>query len=142
MPDNTMWGMMCDVMPTISEDSLPQRHYTGEEANFERIMITILDERDRQNDQIRLLQEKMQEITAKLNDAEKEKESLTKQLNANLPQVINSQSITYFSSFKKFEFHQEFASLTRELNQAREQLEEKNEEISELKAERNNTRVR
>ena len=90
MPDNTMWNMMCDVMPTISEDSLPQRHYTGEEANFERIMITILDERDRQNDQIRLLQEKLQELSSKLNDAEKEKESLTKQLNANLPQVFLS----------------------------------------------------
>lgn len=112
---------MCDVMPTISEDSLPQRQYQGDEANFEHIMMTILDERDKQVDQIRLLQEKLQEITNKLNDSEKEKESLVKQLNANLPQ--------------------EFASLTKELNQAREQLEEKNEEISELKAERNNTRL-
>uniref|UniRef100_A0A1B6EYV6 SAM domain-containing protein n=1 Tax=Cuerna arida TaxID=1464854 RepID=A0A1B6EYV6_9HEMI len=118
-----MWNMMCDVMPTISEDSISQRssQFSGEDANFEQLMVSMLDERDKLMESLRETQERLGETEAKLAEVEKERDSLQRQISANLPQ--------------------EFATLTKELNQAREQLLEREEEISELKAERNNTRL-
>ncbi|XP_037957665.1 liprin-alpha-1-like isoform X2 [Teleopsis dalmanni] len=118
-----MWNMMCDVMPTISEDSISQRssQFSGEDANFEQLMVSMLDERDKLMDSLREAQERLSETEVKLHDVEKERDSLQRQINANLPQ--------------------EFATLTKELTQAREALLERDEEIGELKAERNNTRL-
>ncbi|XP_014259459.1 liprin-alpha-1 isoform X17 [Cimex lectularius] len=118
-----MWNMMCDVMPTISEDTVSQRssQFSGEDANFEQLMVTMLDERDKLVDTLRETQERLSETEAKLGEVEKERDSLQRQIAATLPQ--------------------EFATLTKELNQAREQLIERDEEIQELKAERNNTRL-
>lgn len=115
--------MMCDVMPTISEDSISQRssQFSGEDANFEQLMVSMLDERDKLMDSLREAQERLCETEAKLQEVEKERDSLQRQISANLPQ--------------------EFATLTKELNQAREHLLERDEEIAELKAERNNTRL-
>jgi hypothetical protein len=53
-----MWNMMCDVMPTISEDAsqLSQRSsqlLSGEEGNLEQLMVSMLDERDRLVDSLR-----------------------------------------------------------------------------------------
>ncbi|RWS16253.1 liprin-alpha-2-like protein [Dinothrombium tinctorium] len=117
----SMWNMMCDVMPTISEDSISQRMTTGDEANFEQLMVNMLDERDKLMETLREREDQLEENRKKLAEIEKERDSLQRQLHANLPQ--------------------ELASLTRELNQAREQLLEREEEIQELKAERNNTRL-
>ncbi|CAG2162262.1 unnamed protein product [Oppiella nova] len=118
-----MWNMMCDVMPTISEDSISQRsgQFTGDEANFEQLMVNMLDERDKLMETLRETQEHLNDTQTKLTDIEKERDSLQRQLVSHMPQ--------------------EFASLTRELNQLREHILEKDEEIQELKAERNNTRL-
>ncbi|KAK3915165.1 Liprin-alpha-2 [Frankliniella fusca] len=118
-----MWNMMCDVMPTISEDSISQRgsQFAGEDANFEQLMVSMLDERDKLLENLRDGQDRLAELEAKLAQVEKERDSLQRQISASLPQ--------------------ELATLTKELNQSREQLLEREEEVAELKAERNNTRL-
>ncbi|XP_043280271.1 liprin-alpha-1 isoform X3 [Venturia canescens] len=118
-----MWNMMCDVMPTIAEDSISQRssQFSGEDANFEQLMVSMLDERDKLMDSLRESQERLQEAESRLQDVEKERDALNRQINANIPQ--------------------EFSQITKELSAARENILEREEEISELKAERNNTRL-
>ena len=85
-----MWNMMCDVLPTISEDSISQRSSQfsgGEDANFEQLMVSMLDERDKLMDSLREAQERLNEMEGKLGETEKERDSLHRQINANLPQV-------------------------------------------------------
>ncbi|KAF5298972.1 hypothetical protein FQR65_LT09521 [Abscondita terminalis] len=84
-----MWNMMCDVMPTISEDSISQRssQFSGEDANFEQLMVSMLDERDKLMDSLRETQERLSDTELKLADVEKERDSLQRQIAANLPQV-------------------------------------------------------
>lgn len=80
---------MCDVMPTISEDSISQRssQFSGEDANFEQLMVSMLDERDKLMDSLRETQERLGETEVKLAEVEKERDSLQRQIAANLPQV-------------------------------------------------------
>uniref|UniRef100_A0A672RC18 Liprin-alpha-2-like n=1 Tax=Sinocyclocheilus grahami TaxID=75366 RepID=A0A672RC18_SINGR len=114
--------MMCEVMPTISEDQRgSQSSASDPDSHFEQLMVNMLDERDRLLDTLRETQESLSLAQQHLEDVIYDRDSLQRQLSSALPQ--------------------EFAALTKELNACREQLLEKEEEISELKAERNNTRL-
>ncbi|XP_032278098.1 liprin-alpha-4 isoform X3 [Phoca vitulina] len=113
---------MCEVMPTINEgDPLGPPHGADADANFEQLMVNMLDEREKLLESLRESQETLVATQSRLQDALHERDQLQRHLNSALPQ--------------------EFATLTRELSMCREQLLEREEEISELKAERNNTRL-
>ncbi|KAM6237119.1 liprin-alpha-4 [Porphyrio hochstetteri] len=114
--------MMCEVMPTISEgDPLGPPQGSEADADFEQLMVNMLDERDKLLDTLRETHETLSVTQNRLQETVRERDQLQRQLNSALPQ--------------------EFATLTRELSACREQLLEREEEISELKAERNNTRL-
>lgn len=80
---------MCDVMPTISEDSISQRQFSGDAENFESLMVNMLDERDKLMETLRETQDQVTDLKNKLLEVEKERDSLQRQLNANMPQVSN-----------------------------------------------------
>ncbi|XP_051953759.1 liprin-alpha-1 isoform X3 [Xyrauchen texanus] len=121
--------MMCEVMPTISEAEVSSNGVLGSgspvqtdsEGHFESLMVSMLEERDRLLDTLRETQENLCLTQSKLHEVSHERDSLQRQLNSALPQ--------------------EFAAITKEVSMCREQLLEREEEIAELKAERNNTRL-
>lgn len=81
---------MCDVMPTISEDVVPGQRgslFSGEDANFEQLMVTMFDEKDKLLDNLRETQDRLSETSGKLSMVEKERDSLQRQIAASLPQV-------------------------------------------------------
>ncbi|NXM60981.1 LIPA1 protein, partial [Illadopsis cleaveri] len=146
--------MMCEVMPTISEAEIPAGgnggHGSGSplqsdaDSHFEQLMVSMLEERDRLLETLRETQETLALTQGKLHEVGHERDSLQRQLNTALPQGnpnSNNGLETQTSSQSPGQTSFEFAALTKELNVCREQLLEREEEIAELKAERNNTRL-
>ncbi|NXC84510.1 LIPA1 protein, partial [Cercotrichas coryphoeus] len=146
--------MMCEVMPTISEAEIPAGgnggHGSGSplqsdaDSHFEQLMVSMLEERDRLLETLRETQETLALTQGKLHEVGHERDSLQRQLNTALPQgnpnsyhCLETQTSLQSPGQTSFEF----AALTKELNVCREQLLEREEEIAELKAERNNTRL-
>lgn len=94
--------MMCEVMPTISEADGPAgggggggggSQGTGSPAQldadsqFEQLMVSMLDERDRILDTLRETQETLALTQGKLHEVSHERDSLQRQLSSALPQV-------------------------------------------------------
>lgn len=61
--------------------------FSAEDGNFEQLMVSMLDERDKLMESMREGQERLQEMEARLAEVEKERDALNRQLNANIPQV-------------------------------------------------------
>uniref|UniRef100_A0A1I7WNM5 Liprin-alpha-2-like n=1 Tax=Heterorhabditis bacteriophora TaxID=37862 RepID=A0A1I7WNM5_HETBA len=120
-------AMMCDVMPTISEDGVDTSgtidEHNTHDANIEQVsvlMVNMLEDRDKLQEQLEQYKRSMEEGNQRVRELEKEKESLRRQFDIHTQHLPN-----------------ELQSMTKELVQIREQLLEKDEEI----AERNNTRL-
>ena len=94
--------MMCDVMPTISEDGSNDRdsQYSGDDANFEQLMVNMLDERDKLMETLRENQENLAATQSKLQEIERERDALQKQLQSSTPQVRIKQGSAFFRLFR------------------------------------------
>ncbi|KER30198.1 hypothetical protein T265_03351 [Opisthorchis viverrini] len=117
--------MLSDMLPTITEDigvrSDRESTSTCDGANVEDMLLSMLDERDRLMEGLREAQEQLNITRSRLAEVERERDKVNSQLVSAIPQDV--------------------IVLTRRVSELEEQLNERAEEVDELKAERNNTKI-
>ncbi|OON23287.1 hypothetical protein X801_00806 [Opisthorchis viverrini] len=94
---------------------------TCDGANVEDMLLSMLDERDRLMEGLREAQEQLNITRSRLAEVERERDKVNSQLVSAIPQDV--------------------IVLTRRVSELEEQLNERAEEVDELKAERNNTKI-
>ncbi|CAA90660.1 Liprin-alpha [Caenorhabditis elegans] len=117
----------CDIMPTISEDGVDNGGPIDEPSdrdNIEQLMMNMLEDRDKLQEQLENYKVQLENAGLRTKEVEKERDMMKRQFE------VHTQNLP-----------QELQTMTRELCLLKEQLLEKDEEIVELKAERNNTRL-
>lgn len=80
--------MICDIMPTISEDGDLPGDGSMEDNNFEQLMVNMLDERDKLMETLRETQETLTNNKSQLKEAELERDTLLREFDMVLQKVI------------------------------------------------------
>ncbi|KAL7676725.1 hypothetical protein ACOME3_002972 [Neoechinorhynchus agilis] len=121
---------MCDFMQPIPEcqyeqqgdddDSQPTHHHMPE-ANFEQLVISMLEEREKLNHKLKVSEQCLQELKQQLNTVTDAHESLKQRV--------------------KEDFGDDRAELVHKLAAIQQTLNERSAEVEELKAERRNIRL-
>ncbi|XP_047134779.1 liprin-alpha-1 [Hydra vulgaris] len=148
--------MICDIMPTLSEDGDMIGDGSLEDNNFEQLMVNMLDERDKLMETLRDTQDALANMRNSLKEVEFERDTLLQEFDIVLSKcnIDRDELIQKISSFdneddliisrlhqQKNGLAEEFVNIAKDLFHNKEKLNERNEEIAELKAERNNTKL-
>ena len=79
--------MMCDIMPTLSEDGDMMGEGSIEDNNFEQLMVNMLDERDKLMETLRETQDNLSSIKITLKETELERDTLIREFDLVLSKV-------------------------------------------------------
>ena len=80
--------MICDIMPTLSEDGDMPGDGSMEDNNFEQLMVNMLDERDKLMETLRETQDNLSNAKTSLKETELERDTLLNQFDLVLKKVI------------------------------------------------------
>lgn len=84
--------MMCDIMPTLSEDGDMMGEGSIEDNNFEQLMVNMLDERDKLMETLRETQDNLSSVKITLKETELERDTLIREFDL----VLGKVKLTFF----------------------------------------------